>query len=469
MRRKVFTILLVLIFTFIPVAALADGFVTLPPSASSTTSPPSINAEGAMLVDLDTNTILYSKNADAQCYPASLTKMMTLLISFENCKDPNTETITVPKESLELPADSSLAYIQTGDIITVEDMFYAMMLPSGNDAAVALAMHFGTSISGFVDMMNKKAQELNMTGTHFENPDGLHSAQHYTTPRDLATLSIELTKHPELIAVTSATSYSVHATRGGQQIEWKVLNTNGMINSTNTEYLAGVKGLKTGYTIPAGNCLATYYEKNGRRMVCVITKTGANHDRSDDTKKLYAYGLDNFSTLNLTDVFSNRTYIVKVDNYATDDEFNGQLELYLTKGDPVYYTTSKQLANKIIGGTDPLMVQMPAGLIAPVSIGAVAGTITFSINGEQLYVAQAKASRTIEANIIIPPDLTPIDGISKSHTFDFIKQPKVYIPIIVVFALTILIYGVYLVRRRRNRRIIHRQCNVFGRTRYKRK
>lgn len=468
MQKKILSILLIVILSMLPLVAAAESLVPLPDSAQGTTSPPSITANGGVLVDLQTNTLLYTKNADAQCAPASLTKMMTLLVSFENCADPATETITVPKEAMNISADSSRAYIETGDVISVKDMFYAMMLPSGNDAAIALAMHFGKSISGFADMMNKKAQELGMTGTHFENPHGLDSSKHYTTPRDLAILSCELARHTELTAITSTYSYTIHAVRNGASKEWDVINTNDMINSKNSEYLAGVKGLKTGYTNTAGNCLTTYYEKDGRKLVAVITNTASNGARFDDTRALLNYGLNSFSTLDLADVFTNQTYIVDVANYAEDDEFNGQLELYLSSGTPLYYTTTKTLADKILGGVDPLIIEKPSGLTAPINMGDVEGTITFSLKGEKLFSAEAKASRTIHKNILIPSDLKVIDGLKPSSAFSFLKSPKVYLPIFFFIGLVLLLYILFALRRRRNRRLIRRQRNIFGRSSYKR-
>lgn len=461
MYKKVIAILIIIFLAF-PLFASAEEFVPLPDSANGGIGP-SVTGTGAMLVDLQTNTVLFSKNANTKCAPASMTKMMTLLISFENSADPKTETVTVPEEALNISADSSRAYIEPGDVMTVEDLLYALMLPSGNDAAMALAVHFGQTVSGFVDMMNQKAQELGMTGTHFANPHGLDDPEHYTTPHDLALLGCELARRPELTAITSTYSYKLQAVRDGTPTQWTVYNTNDMVNNKNSAYMAGVMGLKTGYTIPAGNCLTSYYEKDGRQLVCVITHAGTNGAVFSDTRKVLEYGIDNYSTINLTDIFTNQTYRVDVSNYAEDDEFNGQLELYLTPGDPIYYTTTKTLAEKILGGVDPLLVQMPSELTAPVTIGDVMGTITFSLQGETLYSAEARAARTIHKNIPIPSSLKELTGLKTTSPFRFFLQPKVYLSIAALVILVLAGYILFVLRRRSRRRIVQRQRNIVGR------
>ena len=160
-------------------AALAAAIMFLPVKVNA------LSAERAILLDADTGRVLLEKNADMKSLIASTTKIMTALIVCEQCNV--LDRMTIPKEAVGI--EGSSMYLQAGEILTVQDLLYGLMLRSGNDAAVALAIYCGGTVEGFAQLMNDKARKLGLTGTHFENPHGLDSPEHYSTARDLALLT----------------------------------------------------------------------------------------------------------------------------------------------------------------------------------------------------------------------------------------------------------------------------------------
>lgn len=216
-----------------------------------------ISAEKAILVDASTGRVLYEKDADSRSLIASTTKIMTALLICEQCNV--LDRMQIPKEAVGI--EGSSMYLQEGEILTIQELLYGLMLRSGNDAAVALAIYCGGTVSGFVDLMNDKAHRLGLTGTHFENPNGLDSPGHYSTARDLATLSAYAMKNP--IFRQTVSTKSVHV---GQR---SLINHNKLLWQFD-----GADGIKTGYTKAAGRILASSAIRDGRRLICITINDG---------------------------------------------------------------------------------------------------------------------------------------------------------------------------------------------------
>ena len=211
-----------------------------------------ISAEKAILIDSATDRVLYEKNADSQSLIASTTKIMTALIVCEQCNV--LDRMKIPKEAVGI--EGSSMYLQEGEVLTIQELLYGLMLHSGNDAAVALAIYCGGTVEGFAEMMNDKARVLGMTGTHFENSNGLDSPGHYSTARDLAILTDYAMENPIFYKTVSAKTVTVgnRYLRNHNKLLWQV---------------EGADGVKTGYTKAAGRILVSSATRDGRRLIAV--------------------------------------------------------------------------------------------------------------------------------------------------------------------------------------------------------
>ena len=218
-------------------------------------TPPDIIADAAIVVDMATGYTLYEKNIQMQKYPASITKVMTALIAIKY--GDLTDTVTVTEDAVITEAGATLAGIHPGDQLTMEQLLYGLMLPSGNDAGAAIAVHMAGSIDAFAELMNREAQKLGATGTHFMNPHGLTNADHYTTAYDLYLIFNEALKQPEFRKVTGTTSYTADYTDGsGNPVSttWEGGNWY-MVGQRQTPDGLTVFSGKTGTTSAAGFCL----------------------------------------------------------------------------------------------------------------------------------------------------------------------------------------------------------------------
>lgn len=215
----------------------------------------SVTAEAAGVFSMDGSQTVYSKNVYEKLYPASTTKIMTALIAIKygNLSD----EVTVTSDAVITEAGATLSGIQPGDKLTLEQLLYGLMLPSGNDAGAAIAIHMAGSIEGFADMMNQEARAIGATGTHFTNPHGLHEEDHYTTAYDLYLIFHEALKYPKFREVTGSTAYAVsYQSASGETVSttWKGGNWF-MTGERETPEGLTVFGGKTGTTRAAGYCL----------------------------------------------------------------------------------------------------------------------------------------------------------------------------------------------------------------------
>ena len=246
-----------------------------------------------VLYDVTGDQMLYSKNADAKCYPASLTKMVTALVALDHTKAE--DVITVGSEVSMIAAGSSRAYLTTGTQLTMTQLLQALLLPSGNDAAYVIAVHVGRTIAGdpeldryaavskFCEAMNKKATDLGCSGSKFVNPDGYHEDGHYTTAADMLKISLATIENPLLREIVSTPRVQTNLV-SGQRVDW--LNSNRLLQPDNAYTYQGALGLKTGSTDEAGYCLAACAERNGRTSIVIVMGAESENGRWDDTRGL---------------------------------------------------------------------------------------------------------------------------------------------------------------------------------------
>ncbi len=225
-----------------------------------------VSAEKAIVVDAATGRVLYERHPDQKSLIASTTKIMTALLVCEQCNV--LDRMCIPKEAVGI--EGSSMYLQEGEVLTLQELLYGMMLSSGNDAATALAIYCGGTVEGFAQLMNDKARKLGMENTHFSNPHGLDGKEHYSTARDLAILAIHAMKNPIFAQTVSTKTVTV-----GQRT---LSNHNKLLWQ-----LDGADGVKTGYTRAAGRILVSSAVRNGRRLICVTIN---DSDDWSDHKKL---------------------------------------------------------------------------------------------------------------------------------------------------------------------------------------
>lgn len=248
---------------------------------------PAIYAESGILVDLDTQEILYSKNIDKQLYPASITKIMTTLVAIESSSPE--EPVTFSQHALDsIEWDSSNIGCRLNETLTMEQCWYAMMLNSANEVCCGVAEHISGSIEASVEKMNQKAAELGCTNTHFSNPNGLPDETHYTTAHDMALIANAAYQNETFRQIFSTRQYEIPPTP--QYTETRYLYNHHKMMQPDTEYYyEGCLGGKTGYTETALNTLVTIASRNGKNLLCVTMRTQGRQVYTD-TASLFDYG-----------------------------------------------------------------------------------------------------------------------------------------------------------------------------------
>lgn len=322
---------LFVVFSLIP-CLLLDVHAEVPPLSKDelgvTTS------RNMFCMDRNTNQVLLDDNSDQQIYVASLTKMMTELLAIEHFSNYD-QTVTITNEMLDglIAQNASVAGFAVGDEPTVLDLLYGAALPSGADAVNALAISVSGSIDGFVALMNEKAKELQMNNTHFTNPTGLHNDDHYSTCRDMAKLMNACLEYPifkEIIQKENYTTSPITSHTEGLTFESTVWKHAGLGNeyATTGEYKIDIPGLiggKTGYTIPAGRCLATNLQINGMDLICIVcgsNETGhfldtaniATHIENQYQRVTIAHSGDVLKHIEIEKTFPPKTLAITLDH-----------------------------------------------------------------------------------------------------------------------------------------------------------
>ncbi|MBQ3869189.1 MAG: D-alanyl-D-alanine carboxypeptidase [Clostridia bacterium] len=273
MKRSVLSVFLI-VSVLLPFAAIRANAGTVYVSASS-----------AALIDADDKTVLYGKNEKVKMQPASLTKIMTAIVVIETFDI--SKEIAVPVQAVGI--EGSSAYLSEGEIFTCEELLYALLLQSANDAAVTLAVAVCGSVEAFVSKMNEKAEELRLSGTHFSNPHGLPDKEHYSTSLDMAALLSYCMDNGTFAKISGTETYIIKAAKGRKARSFT--NHNRLLSER-----IGVTGGKTGYTRSGGRCLCTYAERNGVRL-CAVTLNAP--DDWSDHRTLYKYGFGSYSPVTL--------------------------------------------------------------------------------------------------------------------------------------------------------------------------
>jgi D-alanyl-D-alanine carboxypeptidase len=292
---------------------------------NAATNPPAVSADSVVLMDAKTGTILYSKNPDNAYPPASTTKTMTALLTLENTKFSDVVTIGLNPPNEE----GSALGIKEGEVLTVKDLLYGLLLESGNDCAGALAEHIAGSKEKFAIMMNERAKKLGATNTNFVNPSGLYDDKHKTSAKDLALIMKELIKFPEYKTIAMSPFYKIPPTNKVAE-ERTVNNGNKLVLKGKPEYYKDAIGGKTGYTIQSKHSYVAAAERNGQTLIVALV-----HDSVKtffrDAPALLEYGFNNFELKQL---------FAKGDTLSTFS-VNEETQLPLVASDNFYYVCEK--------------------------------------------------------------------------------------------------------------------------------
>jgi len=296
MNNKKISIYILCFLTFI--ILLFNGSCCF--AINTTNADVALGAPTAILMDANTGKILYEKNAYEKMYPASTTKILTAILVLENSY--LNEVVTVSESSLaSVPASYTTAKLQAGEEIRVEDLLYAMLIPSGNDAANVLAEHVSGSISAFAELMNKKAAEIGTKNSHFTNPSGIHDANLYSTAYDLSLIARYAMNIDKFREIVKTENYTIPPTNLHPEANRTFSNSNLLLDSKDANYYYEyTTGVKTGFTDPSGDCLVASAKKDNIEFIAVCLKAGTleNGIRTKflDCKALFDFGFSNYTT-----------------------------------------------------------------------------------------------------------------------------------------------------------------------------
>lgn len=290
MLKRIFSVFLtvLLVFSLFSATLIANAY---------TPSGVEITAKAGLLVSLDTGEFLYENNIDTKVYPASIAKIMTAVLMLESEKYNPEGKIAMTKEILDMVLGTGLAVslLKEGDEFTQLDLVYMVLMSSFGDSTYLAAQYYGGTIENFVNMMNAKAAELGLSGTHYSNPVGLHEEETYTTVRDIYTLAKYALQNETFKTVSETPRHTITTSLSGQ----RTLSTTNFLQDTTTNYYYQyAKGVKTGFTEAAGRCLVSTASYNGYKYMCVLMGCPDSKTKRHEfveSSSLYRWAFNNFS------------------------------------------------------------------------------------------------------------------------------------------------------------------------------
>ena len=359
----------------------------------------SIQADGGIVIDGDTGTVLYGKNMHTPYYPASITKILTALIVLERCS--LDEMVTFSYDAVyNVEEDSSSAGIDEGDELTVRDCLYALLLASANESANALAEHVAGSREAFADLMNEKAASLGCTDSHFANPSGLNDPNHYVSAYDMALITQAAIQNPTFVEISGSRTYRLYGLKRAPADEYPdgfpIANHHRMcMQNTEVTYPGAFCG-KTGYTSLAGNTLVTCARRDGMTLIAVVLNGHQTH--YSDTKELLDFGFENFQSLRVADYETTYTSIPD-DMLIGGISTGGGISLDLSQTDRITIPKAAAFSDAEPSLNYDLPSTAPAGAVAQIRYtydGRFAGCAYLCRQGE------AEAARQSIAPAVLP-------------------------------------------------------------------
>lgn len=339
------------------------------------------NAKSAIMIEASTGEIIFEKNSHERLAPASMTKMMSLLLIMENIENGNLkweEMITASSNASSM--GGSQIFLQTGEQMSVRDLVRGIAIASGNDATVALAERIGGTEDEFVKMMNEKAKELGLKNTNFKNSVGLDEENHYSSAYDMSIIASHLVKHEEILEYTG--TYEGYLREGTDRKFWLV-NTNKLVR-----FYQGVDGLKTGYTDDAGYCLTSTGKKENLRLITVVMGYATSNLRNSETSAMLDYG---FNTYYMENLISTKTPLGTIDIIKGKEEIVDVLPL-----------ENVNILNKKTANKRNVTYEIELNkVMAPVLIGDVVGKLKVLEDGKRVSEINLTVSEDVQKASIL--------------------------------------------------------------------
>lgn len=357
---------------FLPLA-LAISFIFNTTSPSLAEFIPSTQVKSSVLMEASTGKIIFENNSHASLPPASVTKIMTLLLIYEAIDNGTLtkDTLITASERAKSMGGSTI-YLDTNEQMSLEDLIKGIAVASGNDACVAVAEHMCGSVEAFVEKMNKRAAKIGMKDTNFVNCNGLDADNHFSSAHDIALMSRELLKHSD---VTKYTTIWMDSLRDGKFL---LANTNKLIR-----FYSGANGLKTGSTSKAGCCISASAKRDGMQLIAVVMGAENSKDRFNAAGELLDYGFANYAVSNFADKGSEVCEIpVK----------NGKNSSFIA----VTENASSVLIEKSKKSDLKTHINVPKSIAAPVRKGDVVGELIVTLDGETLSKTNLLSNRTVK-------------------------------------------------------------------------
>jgi D-alanyl-D-alanine carboxypeptidase (penicillin-binding protein 5/6) len=391
--KKIIAFVLMFILIF-PVCCFADEenneeeeqIPELVEAASDSAEEPNLNSRAAIIYDRNSKEVIYGKEENTKRKMASTTKIMTCMVVLE--KGELTDKVIVSKKAAG--TGGSRVGLKTGDKVSVQDLLYGLMLCSGNDAAVALAEHVGGSVEGFADLMNEKARQLNLSNTHFVTPHGLDNEEHYTTAYELAIMADNALKNNTFSSIVGTKNITININGKPRNLS----NTNELLGS-----MAGVYGVKTGFTNGANRCLVTSCKIENLDIITVVLGADTKKFRTQDSIKLINYAMNNYKEINMENKIQEEFQKWKKENKD---------KIYINKGEKntTEYKLEEQLNNYItIKNTQENDVKIEINTLnyyeAPLQEGTTIGVLTVKVSGQVKLIKNIQVAQTVKKKNMI--------------------------------------------------------------------
>jgi D-alanyl-D-alanine carboxypeptidase (penicillin-binding protein 5/6) len=420
--------------------------------------PEQLYALSAVLMTEDKGEVIFEKDPDEIRYPASTTKILTVLLGIMMVDDLE-EKVTVSPTALMIPEDSSTMKLKEGEEIRFIDVLYGTMMLSGNDGANVIAETVSGSVDRFVDLMNETAAAYGCTSTHFVNAHGYHDDNHYTTARDMALITRRAMQNETFREIVRATTWSIPRTNK-QRARTITTKSEYMLTGTaekpNKYYYEYATGVKTGSHSHSGYCFVGAAEKDGVRLISVVFFTG-NRARWADTIKLMNYGFSQYTSVTPVQLYQMNPITVETSNYSTSDTNRGKLLLTCQPSGPEsssarIVATKSEIRRMSENLQDFMLIQYTRDFSAPITVGEQMGTMMYfpEIGEPVTYILTA--SRSIAQRDNVPKTLEEI--ISETYSdpnpfppFGFEMAMLLFSPL-----LLLLVFFLVVLRIRRSRR-----------------
>ena len=431
----------------IPEPTLSPNAEKYDPEHPENLSPDQLYALSAILMAADTGEVIFEKDPDEIRYPASTTKIMTVLLGIIMVDDVY-QYVTVSDTAVAIPEDSSSMHLHAGEEIRFIDVLYGTMLVSGNDGANVIAETVSGSIPAFVELMNSTAQMYGCTNTHFMNPHGYHDDNHYSTARDLAIISREALQNDLFCEIAASVTWSIPKTNM-QRARTITTKSKYMIPATeespNKYYYPYAIGIKTGSHSQSGYCFAGAADKDGVRLVSVVMFTG-DRARWADTIKLMDYGFSQYISVTPMDLYNMNPITIETNNYSTSDPNRGKILLSCQLQNPEsvspkIVSTSSEVKRMAANLKNIMVFQYARDFSAPITAGETIGTMTYYPQYGDPVVYLLTASRSVARRENVPKTLEEI--VNETYA-DPNPLPPFSFNLLMIFLSPVIVIGILI-------------------------